>query len=48
MPGPTAALLHAFVLDGQGGARSIERSQLNSLQLAEQESLWLHWDVLLF
>lgn len=44
MPGPNAALLHAFVLDGQGGARSIERSQLDSLQLAEQESLWLHWD----
>ncbi|MGQ7957610.1 zinc transporter ZntB [Pseudomonas sp. SP16.1] len=39
-----AALLHAFVLDGQGGARSIERDELDGLQLAERESLWLHWD----
>lgn len=38
------ALLHAFVLDGRGGARSIEREELNGLQLADQESLWLHWD----
>lgn len=38
------ALLHAFVLDGHGGARSIERDQLDGLQLAQQESLWLHWD----
>lgn len=39
-----ASLLHAFVLDGQGGARSIERDALDGLQLAERESLWLHWD----
>lgn len=37
-------LLHAFVLDGQGGARSLEWDQLEVLELAEQESLWLHWD----
>lgn len=37
-------LVHAFVLDGQGGARSLEWDQLDSLQLAERESLWLHWD----
>lgn len=37
-------LVHAFVLDGRGGARSIGREQLPGLQLAEQESLWLHWD----
>ena len=39
-----SALLHAFVLDGRGGARSISRDELDSLQLGEQESLWLHWD----
>ena len=37
-----SALLHAFVLDGRGGARSISREQLDGLQLSEQESLWLH------
>lgn len=44
MPDQEAALLHAFVLDGQGGARSIERAELDELQLTERESLWLHWD----
>ncbi|WKC36826.1 CorA family divalent cation transporter [Ectopseudomonas chengduensis] len=39
-----SALLHAFVLDGRGGARGISRDELDSLQLGEQESLWLHWD----
>ncbi|SFW32133.1 zinc transporter [Pseudomonas sp. NFACC19-2] len=39
-----SALLHAFVLDGRGGARSITRHELDGLQLGEQESLWLHWD----
>jgi len=38
------ALVHAFVLDGLGGARSVELEQLDELQLTEQESLWLHWD----
>jgi len=42
MPGD--GLVHAFVLDGQGGARSIDYQALQGLQLAEQESLWLHWD----
>ncbi|WP_043307356.1 zinc transporter ZntB [Pseudomonas sp. ML96] len=37
-------LVHAFVLDGLGGARSLEWDQLEGLSLAEQESLWLHWD----
>lgn len=37
-------LVHAFVLDGQGGARSIAQEELVGLELAEQESLWLHWD----
>jgi len=36
--------VHAFVLDGQGGGRSIDYQALQGLQLAEQESLWLHWD----
>ncbi|MGP0170992.1 zinc transporter ZntB [Pseudomonas sp. NCHU5208] len=39
-----SALLHAFVLDGQGGARSLDRRELDELQLGAQESLWLHWD----
>ncbi|MGF0334400.1 CorA family divalent cation transporter [Ectopseudomonas toyotomiensis] len=39
-----SALLHAFVLDGRGAARSITRHELDGLQLGEQESLWLHWD----
>jgi zinc transporter len=37
-------LVHAFILDGQGGARAITRDQLDDLELAESESLWLHWD----
>lgn len=37
-------LVHAFVLNGMGGARSIARDELPGLVLAEQESLWLHWD----
>lgn len=37
-------LVHAFVLDGAGGARAIVQAQLADLELAEQESLWLHWD----
>ncbi|NWA86168.1 MULTISPECIES: zinc transporter ZntB [unclassified Pseudomonas] len=37
-------LVHALVLDGKGGARSIARTELDDLQLQPQESLWLHWD----
>lgn len=37
-------LVHAFVLDGEGGARSITRQQLDELRLEPQQSLWLHWD----
>ncbi|WXL27863.1 zinc transporter ZntB [Ectopseudomonas mendocina] len=37
-------LLHAFVLNGKGGARSITRQELQDLQLEAHESLWLHWD----
>ena len=37
-------LVHALVLDGEGGARSIARTELNDLQLKAHESLWLHWD----
>lgn len=37
-------LVHALVLDGKGGARSIARTQLDDLQLQPEESLWLHWD----
>lgn len=37
-------LVHAYVLDGTGGARSITHDQLAGLVLAEQESLWVHWD----
>ncbi|MBV4459377.1 zinc transporter ZntB [Pseudomonas sp. COR58] len=37
-------LVHALVLDGKGGARSIARTDLDDLQLQAHESLWLHWD----
>lgn len=37
-------LVHAFVLNGHGGARGIGWEALAGLELAEQESLWLHWD----
>lgn len=37
-------LLHALVLDGQGGARQLIYADLASLELVEGESLWLHWD----
>lgn len=37
-------LVHALVLDGEGGARSIARTELDDLQLQAHESLWLHWD----
>lgn len=37
-------LVQALVLDGKGGARSIARTELETLELAPQESVWLHWD----
>lgn len=37
-------LVHAFVLDGQGGAEPISRESLEGLQLTAEQSLWLHWD----
>jgi len=37
-------LLHALVLDGKGGSRSIARTELDCLQLQPHESVWLHWD----
>lgn len=37
-------LVHAFVLNGRGGARSINRQALQTLTLQAEESLWLHWD----
>ena len=37
-------LLHALVLDGRGGSRSIARTELDGLQLQPHESVWLHWD----
>ena len=37
-------LVHALVLDGQGGARQLAHAELAGLQLQAQESLWLHWD----
>lgn len=38
------ALVHAFVLDGRGGARSLVYEELDGLTLAADETLWLHWD----
>ncbi|MDA8485932.1 zinc transporter ZntB [Pseudomonas resinovorans] len=37
-------LVHAFVLDGQGGAEPISREALADLQLRPEQSVWLHWD----
>ncbi|SET18829.1 zinc transporter ZntB [Pseudomonas graminis] len=37
-------LVHALVLDGKGGARSIPPTALDGLQLEPHESVWLHWD----
>lgn len=37
-------LIEALVLDGKGGARKILRSEINSLVIEPQETLWLHWD----
>ncbi|WP_417778428.1 zinc transporter ZntB [Stutzerimonas xanthomarina] len=37
-------LLHALVLNGSGGARRVSYADIPSLELAEHESLWLHWD----
>lgn len=37
-------LVHALVLDGKGGARSIPRTALDGLRLEPHESVWLHWD----
>ena len=37
-------LVHGFVLDGRGGARSVAREDVDQLQLQAHESLWLHWD----
>src|SRR5690554_7017898 len=37
-------LLHAFVLDGKGSAQAISAADLATLQLTEQQSLWLHWE----
>lgn len=37
-------LVHAYVLDGEGGARSVTKDELDVIQLQERESLWLHWD----
>ncbi|HKS12353.1 MAG TPA: zinc transporter ZntB [Pseudomonas sp.] len=37
-------LVHALVLDGEGGARTIARTELDDLQLQPEQSLWLHWD----
>lgn len=37
-------LVHALVLDGKGGARTLARTELIDLQLQPEQSLWLHWD----
>ncbi|HZJ94863.1 MAG TPA: CorA family divalent cation transporter [Thiopseudomonas sp.] len=37
-------LLHAYILDGKGSATEVSFADLAHLKLAEQESLWLHWD----
>lgn len=37
-------LVLALVLDGQGGARSVARTEIDNLLLQPGESVWLHWD----
>ncbi|EWC39499.1 zinc transporter ZntB [Stutzerimonas stutzeri] len=37
-------LIHALLLDGSGGGRPLAYADLAGLQLAAQESIWLHWD----
>lgn len=37
-------LLHAFVLDGHGGAQALRFSELAHVQLTEQQCVWLHWE----
>lgn len=37
-------LAEALLLDGVGSARRISREEIDSLQLASGETLWLHWD----
>lgn len=37
-------LVYGFVLNGEGGARRLQRNQLDVLDLRPDESLWLHWD----
>lgn len=39
-----SGLLHALVLDGQGGARHVAYAEVSYLELGDGESLWLHWD----
>lgn len=40
----TPALLYAFLLDGTGSARALTQEQIPT-QLAENETLWLHWSM---
>ncbi|TLX53708.1 zinc transporter ZntB [Stutzerimonas nosocomialis] len=37
-------LIHALVLDGRGGARSLAYASLESLRLEDGETLWVHLD----
>ena len=37
-------LVYALLLDGEGGARHLARTDLDTLELQPHESLWLHWD----
>ncbi len=39
-----SGLLHALVLDGRGGGRRLDHADIATLRLAQEESLWLHWD----
>lgn len=39
-----SGLVFGFLLDGNGGALPLQRSELAGLQLQAQQKLWLHWD----
>jgi zinc transporter len=42
--GDERGLVYGYVLNGRGGARRIQRNELDVLDLQPDETLWLHWD----
>ena len=42
--GNERGLVYGYILNGRGGARRIQRNELDILDLQPDETLWLHWD----